>query len=199
MCCFTVAEFGWNKFECPFIGSQNDYIQTGVIFCECWLSEKKVKWILSRMIFFSTEFSTADIQENLDFYLLAWRSVFYIFFDASVTRWPAPTSIFFAHQFCWRCLLEGWNRFFLKNTLQILSFSQIYFFLIFGKKTSQLKWKGHFQETISFDRHSKQICNLDRFWRNSSFSNNYFEENPTVLRIWEILLFNRVVLQICYI
>ena len=106
------------------------------------------------------------------------------------------SGIFFAHQSCWRCLFEKWKHLFFQkkqsffiNNCKSSKFKNL---LIIYKKTAQLKWKRHIREIIPSDTHSTanlqpQILPI-------------LKKPPktAVRRIWEILLFFRILRQSCY-
>ena len=110
------------------------------------------------------------------------------------TRRPTSTGIFCTHLFCWRCLIKDEGGFFQKNTLSSLSyviFPNLKNFC-FLAKTSQLRWKRHFQIIISFDTHSTaNLLLLLIFLKNLVFFQkkepSFFEK--TFVSIWEILVF----------
>ena len=59
-----------------------------------------------------------------------------VHFRKKTTRRPATTSIFSVHQFCLKCLLKAWRRFFVKKYSFFINFLNFFksFFLIFCKK-----------------------------------------------------------------
>ena len=77
--------------------------------------------------------------------------------------------------------LKSMKAFFFQKLSNFCNFSTSWNFQILLQKTSQLKWTKHFQEKLSFDTHS--TANLPP---SPIFSNS--KENPTSVRIWEILL-----------
>ena len=88
------------------------------------------------------------------------RSTFEHLYDNLLRKWKNKAAGYHRHIFCRPFLLKmpfkRMKAFFSKNTLSLSNFvifpnSKICWFF---EKNSQLRWKRHFQEKISFDTHS---------------------------------------------
>ena len=74
--------------------------------------------------------------------------------------------------------------FFSKNIFhQFLYIFKYKSFVIFAKKTSQLRWKRHLQEMISFDTHSTAILSPFTDFEKKSLKKPNFSEKPSFVRI----------------
>ena len=70
-------------------------------------------------------------------------------------------------------------------------FANLNDFWFFWKNNSQLRWRRHFREKTTFDTDSTVYVPQSSFlWHLNFFKQSYSVEKKTLVRVWEILLFN---------
>ena len=117
----------------------------------------------------------------------------------SITRRPAIIGIISIFPFWRRCLLKN-ESVFLKNFLQHIFqfFPSLKNFSFSAKKTSQWRWKRHFQKNHLI-RILQHICHLQPFWNNFRKTHQFSQKNPNFERFQKSYYFTRILQQICKI